>query len=68
MKPSYELYAIYRDMHDYTDYAVSKGAGVPSSSISDWKKGRCHPRVGSLMKIAKFLDLKVEDLVDEEEE
>jgi transcriptional regulator with XRE-family HTH domain len=50
-----------------TAYAVSKGTGIPGSTFSDWKSGKSSPKVDKLQKIAKYLGVKLEDLVEEAE-
>lgn len=42
---------------------VCKATGIPTSTISTWKKRRNYLRPELLMKIAKFLDCKVDDLL-----
>ena len=40
-----------------TAYAVSKATGIPSSTFSDWKKGKSKPKIEKLQKIAKYFDV-----------
>ncbi len=42
-----------------TAYAVSKATGIPSSTFSDWKKGKSKPKIEKLQKIAKYFDVSV---------
>lgn len=51
-----------------TAYAVSKGTGIPGSTFSDWKNGRSSPKVDKLVKIASFLDIELNTLIDTKEE
>lgn len=60
----YEKYAKRRDELGLTDYRVSKDTGVPYSCISDWKKGRCTPKIDKIKKIAKYLKVSVSKLTD----
>ncbi len=41
---------------------VAKGAGIPYSTITDWKAGRYTPKLDKLQKIADFLNVSVEYL------
>lgn len=41
---------------------VAKGAGIPYSTITDWKAGRYTPKLDKLKKIADFLNVSVEFL------
>lgn len=59
----YERYAKIRDEKGLTDYAVSKATGIAPSTISDWKSGRTTPKVDKLAKIARFLDVRIEDFI-----
>ena len=46
---------------------VAKGAGIPYSSLTDWKVGRSAPKVDKLCKIADFLDVSLDYLVRKKE-
>ncbi|MBP5474903.1 MAG: helix-turn-helix transcriptional regulator [Methanomicrobium sp.] len=59
----YQNYLKLRDERKLTDYAVAKNTGVPRSTFSDWKTGRCTPKVEKLMKIADFFGVSIDDLV-----
>lgn len=41
---------------------MAKGAGIPYSTITDWKAGRYTPKLDKLQKIADFLNVSVEYL------
>ena len=47
-----------------TAYAVSKATGIPSSTFSDWKKGKSKPQVEKLQKIAEFFNVSVSDSLE----
>ena len=42
----------------YSD--VARGAGIPYSTITDWKAGRCTPKIDKIQKIADFLEVPIE--------
>lgn len=63
----YTKYVELRDAANVNDFTVSKATGIPSSTFSDWKKGKSEPKLGKLAKIAKFFGVSVEVFVCEEE-
>ena len=63
---TYQRYAELRDHAGFTDFAVAKQTGISPASISDWKTGKSVPKVDKLLKIAKVLDVTLNDLVEEE--
>lgn len=44
-------------------YRVSKETGVPTSTLSDWKKGRSRPKVDKLKKLAEYFEVDIKDLI-----
>lgn len=46
-----------------TAYRLAKETGIPQSSISDWKRGRCEPNVKKLKILAKYFDVDIKDLI-----
>ena len=46
----------------YSD--IARGAGIPYSTITDWKAGRYTPKFDKLKKIADFLDIDVWKITD----
>jgi len=49
-----------------TPYRVSKDTGIPNSTLSDWKSGRSKPKADKLLKIANYLEVSVEELIETE--
>lgn len=41
---------------------VAKETGVNLSTFTDWKTGRCHPKIEKLQKIANYFGVSVEYL------
>lgn len=41
-------------------YFLSKATGVPYTSLSDWKKGRCKPKAEKLKKIADYFGVPLD--------
>ena len=46
-----------------TDYRVAKETGISTATLTHWKHGRSTPKVDKMLKIAKLLGVKLEDLV-----
>lgn len=59
----YEKYAKLRDERHMTDYRVAKETGISTATLTHWKHGRSTPKVDKMLKIAKLLGVKLEDLV-----
>ena len=54
---TYERYTIYRDAKNMKDGDVAKKANIPPSTFSDWKSGRCTPKLEKMQKIAAALEM-----------
>lgn len=61
----YEKYAKLRDERGYTDYRVSKETGIPSATLTSWKRGIYKPKVDKLMLIARLFCVDITELLDE---
>ncbi len=60
---SYERYAKIRDLKGFSDYKVSKLAGIKgTATISNWKNGKYTPKDDKMQGIAKALDVSLEYL------
>lgn len=55
----YEKYAKLRDERGLTDYAVAKGTGILTATLTNWKQGVYQPKIDKLMKIADFLQVDI---------
>lgn len=67
------MYEIFKDLIDARGLKpadVAKGANIPPSTFTDWKKGRSTPKDEKLQKIADFLGVTLEYLkgIDDYEE
>lgn len=60
----YTKYVELRDKAGVKDFTVSKKTGIPSSTFSDWKKGKSKPKLEKLSKIAKFFGVSVEVFIE----
>ncbi|SFG65014.1 Helix-turn-helix domain-containing protein [Lachnospiraceae bacterium C7] len=63
--PSYKKYESLIVANDITTAQVSMKTGVPASSLSDWKCGKTFPKIDKIWTLAKFFNVKVEDLLEE---
>lgn len=63
----YEKFRQILSERNLTVYQVSKDTDIPQSTFSHWKTGRSIPKIDKLQKIAKYLDVKLEDLIEEVE-
>lgn len=68
------MYEIFVQLLDETGKKasdVAKATGIPSSTFSDWKKGKSSPKTEKLQKIADYFGVSLEYLTtgkDESEE
>ena len=46
---------------------VSRATGIPSSTFSDWKKGKSSPKYDKIQKIANFFNVQLDYLTGESE-
>lgn len=66
----YARYSKIRDEKGLNDLTVANGAGVPQSTIYDWKQrsadnANASLSVDNLSKIAKFLGVSLEKLLED---
>ena len=60
---SYERYAKIRDLRGFTDYKVTKLAGIKgTATISNWKNGKYTPKDDKMQEIANALDVSLDYL------
>ena len=50
-----------------TAYKVSKATGIPGSTFTEWKKGKCQPKSDKLQKIADYFNVPLGYFYGEEE-
>ena len=51
------------DEKGLTAAEVSKGSGIPKSTIAEWKKGRSKPSADALAKLADYFDVTTDYLL-----
>lgn len=59
----YEIFVKLLQKYGVTPYRISKETGVSQSTLSDWKRGRCTPKIESMQKIADFFGVTLEYLL-----
>lgn len=62
---TYDKYRKIRDARGLTDYQVSCATGISRTVISQWKTGKHRPRLETLIKIGRYLDIPLEEVVSE---
>ena len=55
----YEKYEELLRRTGKTSYQVSKDTGIGQNTLSDWKTGRCKPKVDKLQKLADYFGVEV---------
>ena len=64
----YAHYEKIRNSKSLNDYKVAKLANVSPSCIYDWKYGYYTPKIDQLIKIAKVLEVPVEELLTNDDD
>ena len=64
----YENYELLRDKKSLNNAQVAMAAGIPMSTIYDWKAGRYMPKTDKLIAIAKVLECTLEELLSIKED
>lgn len=64
----YAHYEKIRNSKNLNDYKVAKLANVSPSCIYDWKYGYYTPKIDKLIKIAKVLEVPVEELLTNDDD
>ena len=49
-----------------TAYRMAADLGFPQSTVSEWLSGAYVPKADKLLRIAKYLDVPVEELIQDE--
>lgn len=62
----YSNYAKLRDERGLTDYKVSLDTGVSTAALSSWKNGKYVPKADKLLLIAKYFNVPLETLLEEQ--
>lgn len=62
----YEKFLALLTEKQLSPYRVSKDTGISESTLSDWKLGKCKPKVDKLQKLAKYFGVDVTYFLDEQ--
>ena len=55
----YKVYEKLLKKKKVTSYKVSQETGISQTTLSDWKTGRCTPKIDKLLKIAEYFGVDV---------
>ena len=61
----YKKFADLLTKFNKTAYQVSKDTGIAQSVLSDWKTGRCKPKVDKLKILAKYFNVSIEYFLED---
>lgn len=59
----YEIFMQLLQENNTTTYRVAKETGISQATFSDWKRGRCTPKIDKLQKIADYFDVDLHYLL-----
>lgn len=60
------LYTRLKAERGLTDYRIAQDTGVSRSTLSEWNAGQYIPKADKLLKIARYLNVSIEDLLEAE--
>ena len=60
----YKIYEKLRDARGVTDYRVTKDAGLSSSTLAEWKKGKHQPSLETLKKLSNYFGVTIDYFVN----
>ena len=63
----YERFEKLKERKDVSSYAVSKGTGITTTTLTNWKKGKYTPKQDKLQLIADYFGVTLDYLVSGEE-
>lgn len=53
----------YMNLSDCTAYKLSKMTNISQATISDWFNGKTKPSLASIIKVAKYFNIPIEELL-----
>jgi len=60
----YKRFAELLERHDISAYRVAKSLKMSPTTFSDWKKGKSHPKIEKLNKIAEYFNVPITYFTD----
>ena len=64
----YEKFAELLEKTHKTAYRVSQDTGIGENTLSDWKRGRCKPKVDKLKTLADYFGVSINYFLEDMEE
>lgn len=61
----YEKFVELLQKNGVTAYRVAKKTGISQVTLSDWKHGKCTPKIDKLLKIADYFGVDVNYFLNE---
>lgn len=61
----YKVFEKLCEKKGVTVYRVSQETGIPTSTLSEWKKGLYTPKIDKMMKLAEYFEVPLETFVKE---
>jgi transcriptional regulator with XRE-family HTH domain len=58
----YNRYKKLLEEKGLNNYKISNATGISQTTLSDWKRGRCTPKIDTLIKIADYLSVSLDHL------
>ena len=62
----YEVYRKLLDEKGLKNADVARATGISNMTLSDWKRGKSVPKSDKMRKIAEYLNVSVEYLLDDD--
>ena len=59
----YTKYVELRDKKGVLDVEVAKATNIPQSTFSEWKKGKCTPKLEKIRKLAEYFGVSIEEFI-----
>ena len=58
----YAKYVELRDAKGCKDSDVARATRIPAATFTEWKKGKCTPKIEKLIKLADFFGVTLDEL------
>ena len=55
----YDKFVQLLQKNNVTAYKVAQKTGISQATLSDWKRGKCTPKIDKLVKIADYFGVDV---------
>lgn len=61
----YKKYLKLKNEKNLTDYKIAKDTGIASSTLSEWKNGRCTPKIKKIKILADYFGVTVDYFISD---